>query len=165
MEQLVGVSWNEGNFSLFLVFPSPPLAMCMDRTFHKCTFTVEGNCFRVSWRVSGHQWWPNVAEYTVSVPLIFISFMLNWSSLYVVCEKKGTNEHGCQADGVLKLWLHDLNVTAVSSTDVHVYMNYRTQLWSMRCESASGSEEWYVSLYDCLWYLTSTICTMCTVCT
>jgi len=44
MEQLVGLTWNEGNCTLFLVFPSPPLAVCMDGTFHKYTFTVEGNC-------------------------------------------------------------------------------------------------------------------------
>jgi len=52
MEKLVGRSWNEGNCPLFLVFPSPPLAvMCVDGTFHKYTFTVEGNCFRESFDV------------------------------------------------------------------------------------------------------------------
>ena len=74
MAKLVGGSWNEGNCPLFLVFPFPSLAVCMDGTLHKYTFTVVGNCFslqEVFWHVSGHQWWPNVAEYTVSVPFIF----------------------------------------------------------------------------------------------
>jgi len=51
MKQVVGVSWNEGNCLLFLVFPSPSLVVCMDGTFHKYTFTVEGNCFRESFDV------------------------------------------------------------------------------------------------------------------
>jgi len=45
MEKLVGRSWNEGNCPLFFMFPSPSLAVCMDGTLHKYTFTVEGNCF------------------------------------------------------------------------------------------------------------------------
>lgn len=49
MEQLVGVFWNEGSSPLFLVFPPPPLVMCMDGTFYKYTFVVEGNFQRVFW--------------------------------------------------------------------------------------------------------------------
>ena len=51
MAKLVGGSWNEGNCPLFLVFSSSPLAVCVDGTFHKYTFTVEGNCFRESFDV------------------------------------------------------------------------------------------------------------------
>jgi len=49
LQFLVGGSWNEDNCPLFLVFPSPP--QCMDGTFHKYAFTVEGNCFRESFDV------------------------------------------------------------------------------------------------------------------
>lgn len=35
----------------YLLFSSPPLAVCMDGTFHKYTFTAEGNCFMESFDV------------------------------------------------------------------------------------------------------------------
>ena len=35
----------------YLPFSSPPLAVCMDGTFHKYTFTAEGNCFMESFDV------------------------------------------------------------------------------------------------------------------
>ena len=90
MEQLVGVSWNEGNCPLFLV-PLSPTSSVYGRNLPQVHLHSGGKLFqRVFWCVSGHQWWLKVAEYssyhTFYIPSLLQLHVLlaNWSARAVV---------------------------------------------------------------------------------